>query len=436
MRTVVVALTALALLLTGCGSSAPAPASPAAPASSGASSAPAVASASPKALYAVDGHDMFIDCRGSGSPTVLLEAGLGSSSDTFWTLRDEITKVTRTCVYDRAGLGSSRQRPGNPAVSAGTMAGETWKLLQAAGVEGPLVLLGHSYGGALVRLVAHDHPDAVRGLILEDAVSVHQWEGDWLKNDDEWFDGGPVDRETSQKELAKVTSLGSIPIVVLTQGQLGGQFEIDWAHFQDEFAALSTNSLHLIAAESGHGIHQDAPKLVEEAVVATVDAVRTGAHLPTCGPRFEALGAECLKTTMTAQLAEWDVIRDSVVPEAGSFPAGTYREELTRDQFKAATGKSADFFKQVYTWSFAKGRWTLDLSEDGGSPDQLSDVYASEGNTLTIRIPIDWKVPRTPGVNRLRWTADADGTVHFTQIDKERLETGFLEPFVPTTAAP
>jgi hypothetical protein len=438
IRSVAAVVAAIGIVATACsgvtpanpaGASAVPPASIAAAASG--ASAP---SAGISGLFPVDGHDMFIECRGTGSPTVVFEAGLGSSGETFSALRDEVAKTTRTCVYDRPGLGSSRQRQGNPPVSAGFMANETWKLLQAAHVDGPLVLLGHSYGGALVRLVAHDHPDAVRGVVLEDAVSVHQWEGDWLKNDGDWQDGGSVDRPTSAMELAQVTSLGSIPLVVLTQGQLGGQFEIDWSAFQDELATLSTNSLHLVAADSGHGIHQDAPKLVLEAIAATVDAVRTGGRLPACGPRFEAVGAECVKTTMTDQLAAWDKLRDAVTPAAGSFPAGTYRAELTRDQFQAATGRTAEFNKQTYTWSFAKGRWTLDLSEDGGSPDHLEDVYAATGDTMTIRIPIDWKVPRTPGVNRLRWTADADGTIHFTQIDEERVETGFLEPFVRITA--
>lgn len=438
VRSVAVAAAVMGIVATACSQSAPTnPPGPSgsapAPIATAASGAPSP-SAGISGLFPVDGHDMSIECQGTGSPTVLFEAGLGSGGETFSGLLDDVAKLTRACVYDRPGLGSSQQREGNPSVSAGFMANETWKLLQAAHVDGPLVLLGHSYGGALVRLVAHDHPDAVRGVVLEDAVSVHQWEGDWLKNDDEWSDGGVVDRAASAKELAQVTSLGSIPLVVLTQGQLGGQFEIDWSKFQDELATLSTNSLHLIAADSGHGIHQEAPKLVLEAMSATVDAVRTGGRLPACGPRFEAVGAECLKATMTDQLAAWDKIRAAVTPAAGSFPAGMYREELTRDQFKAATGRSADFARQVYTWSFAKGRWSLGLSEDGGSPDHLDDVYAATGDTMTIRIPIDWKVPRTPGVNRLRWTADADGTIHFTQIDQERLETGFLEPFVKITA--
>ena len=442
----IVAVVALStVLVAGCGASGPAPRASQSVGSTANASSPAsgVGSAGPSAFlpslsgqFPVDGHDMSIECYGTGSPTVLFEAGLGSNGSTFFSLQSDVAKITRTCIYDRAGLGASRQRPGNPPVSAGAMAKETWSLLTAAGIGGPLVLVGHSYGGALVRLVAHDHPDAVRGVVLEDAVSVHQWEGDWLKNDDDWVDGGVVDRETSAKELAAVTTLGDIPLVVLTQGQIGGGFEIDWSHFQDELAALSTNSLHVVAAESGHGIHEEAPKLVVEAVAADVEAVRSGSRLPACGPRFEAVGAECLTTTMTDQLAAWDKIRDAVVATAGTFPAGTYREEVTRDEAKAILGKPVDFLKQTYTWTFASGHWTLSLVTDGGNADELSDVYAAKGDELTVRIPIDWKVPRTPGVNRLTWTVDPDGTVHLTQIDRERPELGFSQPLARIGDAP
>ncbi len=442
MRTVLVAAVSAALI-AGCGQSAP-PAT-----SNGSGGTPSVAASSPgpaastipapsvfRGEFPFEGHDMSITCEGSGSPTVLFEAGLGSGGGAFAFEQDVVATTTRACIYDRAGLGGSRQRPGNPAVSAGAMAKETWSLLQAAGISGPLVLVGHSYGGMLARLVAHDHPEAVRGVVLVDASSTHQFEGDWLAGDDDWYDGGLVDRVTSGKELAAVTTLGDIPLVVLTQGQLAGQFEIDWSRFQDELARLSTDSLHVIAADSGHLIPADAPKLVEEVTNATVEAVRTGGRLPACGPRFETVGAECLKTTMTDQLAAWDVIRNAVVATAGTFPAGRYQAELTRDQAKAILGTSVDFLKQEYTWTFSKGHWTVSIVTDGGKPDETGDIYSDTGDEVTVRIPIDWKVPRTPGVNRLRWTADPNGTLHLVQIDGYRPETGFAEPLVRIGDAP
>ena len=58
-------------------------------------------------------------------------------------------------------------------------------------------------------------------------------------------------------------------------------------------------------------------------------------------------------------------------------------------------------------------------------------MYSSSGDELTIRIPDDWTVPRTPGVNRLRWTAGPDGTIRFAQIDDEVREPAFAVPWVP-----
>jgi hypothetical protein len=411
----------------------PSAASSAPPASTPTAASPIANASADVHLFPVDGHDMWIGCHGTGSPTVILEAGLGANSSIWSGVAAEIEKTSRVCVYDRAGTGASRQRPGNPPTSAGAMAREAWQLFRAAGLDGPLVLVGHSYGGMLVRLVAHDHPEAVRGLVEVDSSSGHQFEGDWLKNDGDWLDGSSsVDREASAKELAAVTSLGSIPLIVLTQGQINGDFEVEWARFQDELAALSSNSLHLIAAKSGHMIMQDDPALLVAMVATAVEAVRNGSSLPACNPSFVALGAECLKTTMTDQLAAWDRARAAVKPDGGSLPDGVYRTVLTAKVNKEVTGDDVDWKENVFTWTLAAGHWSAVDVEDGITPgDTLGDVYDVDGNTLRFRIPTDWKIPRTSGVNELRWTVDATGTLHFTQVDGDLPEPVFTLPWTP-----
>src|SRR4051812_22126696 len=198
-----------------------------APAASSAS-ATALASVAPSpssigGLYPVAGHDMWIACKGSGSPTVIFEAGLGSEGYVWWGVSESVSSTTRACTYDRAGVGTSRQRPGNPPTSAGAMAREAWALFDAAGLTGPLILVGHSYGGMIVQLLAAAHPDRVRGAVLVDSSSRHQFEGDWLASEGDWIDNSsPVDRVASARELAGVKSLGAIPLVVLTQGQING----------------------------------------------------------------------------------------------------------------------------------------------------------------------------------------------------------------------
>lgn len=121
----------------------------------------------PGQLVDVGGYSMHINCTGQGNPTVILEAGLQDFS-IFWTeVQPEAARLTRVCSYDRAGLGWSQPSP-YPRTSK-TMVKELHTLLSNAGIEGPYVLVGHSFGGALVRLYAHDYPDEVAGMVLVDA---------------------------------------------------------------------------------------------------------------------------------------------------------------------------------------------------------------------------------------------------------------------------
>lgn len=446
----VVSLAALAAVMTaGCGTAQTGPSGTDARTTSPSVEAPSLAptrpAASPSATsianggekFDVGGFSLWIECRGSGSPTVVLDAGLGSGHGAWLGVAPELEKTTRVCTYDRAGIGESDTRAGRPATSVGAMADELSLLLQKARIPAPYVLVGHSYGGMIVRLAAHRHPDAVAGLVLVDASSAHQFEGEWLANDNAWYDGGTeVDRATSGTELAAVKSLGAIPLIVLTQGQMSGQFAIDWSRFQDELAALSSNALHIVARDSDHGIQDKAPALVIDAIRADVEALRATSRLASCGPRFESLGGECLDTTMTAQLEAWDRVRSAVKPKAGSFPAGTYRSELTGAQAEAITGKPPDFVREVLTWKLTGGRWSVSIVTDDGKPEQIRDVYSATGDVLTIRIPTDYRIPRTSGVNRFRWTADAKGTVYLEQIDDEIRDESFSTPWVRATNAP
>jgi alpha/beta hydrolase fold len=424
---------AVGIMAAACGATAPASPDRASADVSGSapgSTAAAASAASISGRFAVDGHNMQIECQGTGSPTVVFDTGLGGGGSAWAGIVPDVARLTRVCTYDRAGLGGSDQRPGNPPTSVGAMAKEAWGLFAAAGIDDRLVLVGHSFGGMIVRVVAHDHPEQVAGLVLVDASSGHQFEGDWLKNDEDWFDGGPVDRQQSAKDLAAVTDLGSIPLVVLTQGEINGDFEGSWAQFQDELAALSTNSLHLVARGSGHEIPKEAPKLLTTAIGDAVAAVRGSSRLASCGEALERVGAECLASTMQEQLAAWDRLRALVKATPGALPAGTYRETLTGATAAEITGEAASFKEQVLTWKLDAGRWSLSVIEDGSGPDETSDVYQVSGKEVVFRIPTDWKIPRTPGVNHLTWAVGANGTLTFQQVDHERREAAFGVPWL------
>ena len=93
---------------------------------------------------------MNIDCSGQGSPTVILESGLGGASVDWLMVQPEVAKFTRVCSYDRAGYGWSD--PGPEPRSSLQIAHELKQLLQAASETGPYILVGHSMGGYDIRV--------------------------------------------------------------------------------------------------------------------------------------------------------------------------------------------------------------------------------------------------------------------------------------------
>jgi len=121
----------------------------------------------PGKLVDVGGRKMHIDCRGTGSPTVILESGLGTGGSLDWTLvHNEIAGFTRTCAYDRAGIMWSD--PKDTPQDAAAVAGDLHALLKGAGIDDPLILVGHSIGGPYTRTYVGKYGDQVAGLVMVD----------------------------------------------------------------------------------------------------------------------------------------------------------------------------------------------------------------------------------------------------------------------------
>ena len=131
--------------------------------------------AAPGTFVDVGSHRLHIHCTGRGSPAVVFESGLGSTSLDWVNVQPEVSRFTRACSYDRAGYGWSESGP-EPR-HADRIAGELDRLLVRADVPPPYVLVGHSFGGLAVRLfVARKEPRAVAGLVLVDAAHEHQFQ--------------------------------------------------------------------------------------------------------------------------------------------------------------------------------------------------------------------------------------------------------------------
>lgn len=129
----------------------------------------------PGQMVDIGGYRLHIQCQGDhtpGSPTVVLEGGNGEPGLTWAAVQPEVARFAQVCTYDRAGLGWSEPSP-RPR-TAGNIVAELHTLLRQAGVEPPYVLVGHSMGGGLVRLYAHEHPDQIVGLVLVDPLHEEQ----------------------------------------------------------------------------------------------------------------------------------------------------------------------------------------------------------------------------------------------------------------------
>jgi pimeloyl-ACP methyl ester carboxylesterase len=124
-------------------------------------------------LVDIGGYRLHLACEGEGGPTVVMEAAIGETGLLWSLVQPAVAQTTRACVYDRAGLGWSEVSP-KPRTAA-DMAEELRALLAAAAVPGPYVLVGHSFGGLLVRLYAARYPQEVAGLVLVDSAHEEQY---------------------------------------------------------------------------------------------------------------------------------------------------------------------------------------------------------------------------------------------------------------------
>ncbi|KAJ3062812.1 hypothetical protein HDU99_005095, partial [Rhizoclosmatium hyalinum] len=127
---------------------------------------------------------VLFECQGTGSPTVILETGLGAYRKISF--RDQFYKLsikTRTCWYDRPGYGYSSPLISSDVQSISLVSNNLWSLLNAAGERGPFVLVGHSMGGLFVRDFTMDHMLNVSGIMLIDVMSEYQGPNPmWFRN--------------------------------------------------------------------------------------------------------------------------------------------------------------------------------------------------------------------------------------------------------------
>lgn len=257
----------------------------------------------------VGGYSLYINCTSAfkDKPTVILEAGMNESSETWNKIQPEVSKFARVCVYDRAGLGKSDKLLQTKR-TAGQIVKDLQILLEKAQINGPFILVGHSFGGLIVRQFAVSFSKNVVGMVLVD--SVHEEESEkWLSiipaevRKQLEADGAamqPLGRESidvaeSEKQLKVTNWRTNIPLIVLARGKASYNIE-DYApmlrsfapkgeelriEMQKDLACKSTNNSFSFAEKSGHFIHHDEPELVVQSIRAVIESVRSKKPLKT-----------------------------------------------------------------------------------------------------------------------------------------------------------
>ncbi|GAA1874948.1 hypothetical protein GCM10009715_22190 [Paeniglutamicibacter psychrophenolicus] len=263
-------------------------------------------------LVDVGGHRLYLNCTGSGSPTVVLEPGAGLMSSDLALITPLVASDTRVCVYDRAGKGWSD--PATTPQDGAQVATDLHTLLQRGNVPGPYVLAGHSFGGLYALTFAARYPQETAGMVLVDStapasepepdsaqttragsadtlnrlsalvagasrlglgrLSDGATPGQMRSTIDEYIHAG-----SSAQQAAALEKFADKPMVVLTAGVGSAP---GWTASQEALASLSTNSLHRVIEGATHTSllsDRDDAAATARGIFDVVAAVRTASPL-------------------------------------------------------------------------------------------------------------------------------------------------------------
>lgn len=249
--------------------------------------------------FSAAGVRQHLACAGKGPVTIVVVPGLGATASSWSAAAPGLTRITRTCRYDRPGLGASPARPrATQIVDAGLYARELAALLASAHEPGPYLVIGHSFGGLIAQSFARQFPKAVAGLLLAESVDAR------ARGSAYWHEARHAVDMTRSRAAARGTLLqGTGPLLVLSasnpeRDHLGGPSYGDsaaaiaaWRASQRAMTRLTDDSLQVVA-RSGHVLQQDNPAATVAAVGVLAHAVISHVRL-TCGGGWSTYHATC-----------------------------------------------------------------------------------------------------------------------------------------------
>lgn len=287
----------------------------------------------PGRLYDVGGYSMHLYCTGAGSPTILLSSGLGDDFTEWAKVQPVLSQQTRVCSYDRAGFGWSESRPG--VQDANAISSHLHQLVKVAGIQRPLVLVGHSISGIYLRAYAAHYRDDLAGLVFIDGATPLQdsripkallkiqqdqrrdmpWQkllmtlgwyrlkgectsippgfeayGAWIKADScvpSQMDAIEQELDAEQasgQETIHAGPFGNLPVLILSRdpsvlapnwpASVAKSNAVVWNQMQEEAKGLSSDNRRIIAKRSGHYIQDDRPDLVNRQIASFIVMIR------------------------------------------------------------------------------------------------------------------------------------------------------------------
>lgn len=257
----------------------------------------------------VGGYSLYVEDSGTGKVTVIFDAGMGDDSSVWNKVAEEVSQFSRVITYDRAGLGWSEESPHER--DSKVIVDELHSVLEKKDITGPIILVGHSFGGVNMQRYALTYPEYIAALVLVDSAHEDQINkmpqtnslqkylfkfGMWAApvgiprlylsstNPEEKAKKSTTKHQytsldeaeyfpRSLSELNELTpNFGNLPLVVVARNKASSEIDntktrdLVWATLQEDIAARSTDSTIVFSGERQHSIHKRQPEIVIEAI--------------------------------------------------------------------------------------------------------------------------------------------------------------------------